>query len=110
MRETIQQNLWTGLTAKRSYGKKPEGSHLPPLPLGEREYGPFDTDTINKILSPLNLFYGTGYAHSLKPIFFLARIRDTRYLDKIPIMVLYIIQNLDIYLDNPPEINYIQTG
>ncbi len=64
------------------------GQAFAPLPLFDRKYDPFDTGTINKILSPLNLFYGAGYAHSLKPTFFLARIRDTRYLDKIPIVIL----------------------
>jgi hypothetical protein len=65
-----------------------EGQAFAPLPLFEREYDPFDTGAINEILSPLNLFYGAGYAHSLKPTFFLAGIKETRCLYGIPIVIL----------------------
>lgn len=61
---------------------------MPPLPLFDRHYDPFDTRAINQALSSLDLFYGAGYAHSLKPTFFLARIKETRYLDNIPILIL----------------------
>ena len=37
-------------------------------------FDPFDTAGVNTILEPHNLFYGAGYARSLKPTFFLADI------------------------------------
>ncbi|MBU1341045.1 MAG: hypothetical protein KKE44_06170, partial [Proteobacteria bacterium] len=73
---------------KEQLWEKIEGQAFAPLTLFDREYDPFDTGAINKILSSLNLFYGAGYAHSLKPTFFLARIKDTRFLDEIPIVIL----------------------
>ncbi len=45
-----------------------------PLPVNGRGFEPFDTKDINAALGPLNLFYGAGYAYSLKPTFFLAEI------------------------------------
>ena len=43
--------------------------------LGKR-YDPFDTTGINSALAPHGLFYGAGYAFSLKPTFFLAEIEN----------------------------------
>jgi hypothetical protein len=45
-----------------------------------RDFDPFDTGQINAILEPRGLFYGAGYARSLKPTFFLARIEDKKTL------------------------------
>jgi hypothetical protein len=73
---------------KEQLWEKIEGRAFAPLPLFERKYDPFDTGAVNKILSALNLFYGAGYAHSLKPTFFLAGIKETRYLEGIPILIL----------------------
>jgi len=39
-------------------------------------YDPFDTAGINVALEPHGLFYGAGYAFSLKPTFFLAEIEN----------------------------------
>lgn len=45
-----------------------------PLPLNGSSLEPFDTRTINAVLGAHRFFYGAGYAHSLKPTFFLAEI------------------------------------
>ena len=37
---------------------------------------PFDTSGINDLLAPYGVFYGAGYANSLKPTFFLAAIES----------------------------------
>jgi hypothetical protein len=47
-----------------------------PITLLGRQYDPFDALAINAVLKPYSLFYGAGYAHSLKPTFFLADIDD----------------------------------
>lgn len=41
-------------------------------------YNLFDTSAINAVLEPQGLFYGAGYAFSLKPTFFLAEIENKR--------------------------------
>ena len=41
-------------------------------------YDLYDTAAINAILEPRGLFYGAGYAFSLKPTFFLAEIENKR--------------------------------
>ncbi len=66
----------------------PVDTEFAPLPLQGKTFDPFDTININRVLAPLGLFYGAGYAHSLKPTFFLARIKEIRDLDGIPVMVL----------------------
>ena len=46
------------------------------LTLEGSAFGIFDTPAINKILNHHGLFYGAGYAHSLKPTFFVAEVRS----------------------------------
>ncbi len=42
--------------------------------IGHHRFDPFDTRDINAMLEPVGLFYGAGYAYSLKPTFFLGVI------------------------------------
>lgn len=51
------------------------------LSISGHHYDPFDTLNINAVLEPHDLFYGAGYAYSLKPTFFLAAIEDKREID-----------------------------
>ncbi len=46
------------------------------LTIKGRKFEPFDTVGINTILEPHHIFYGAGYARSLKPTFFLADIAE----------------------------------
>lgn len=46
------------------------------LTINGRTFDPFDTAAVNDELRPHNLFYGAGYAHSLKPTFFLSEIQS----------------------------------
>jgi hypothetical protein len=46
------------------------------LTLNGKKFDPFDTVGINTILEPHHIFYGAGYARSLKPTFFLADIAE----------------------------------
>ena len=50
------------------------------LTIQGHDYDPFDTGKINEVLEPHGIFYGAGYAHSLKPTFFLAEISDKKEL------------------------------
>jgi hypothetical protein len=49
-----------------------------PLAVNGRHYDPSDIEGINAVLEPECLFYGAGYAYSLKPTFLLARIDDKK--------------------------------
>ncbi len=59
-----------------------------PLPLLGKTYDCFDTIGINEALSPHDLFYGAGYAHSLKPAFFLCRIKKRQTIDNVAVLML----------------------
>ena len=45
-----------------------------PIVIDGRSYDPFDTRRINACLAPRGMFYGAGYAQSLKPSFVLGRV------------------------------------
>lgn len=55
--------------------------------MGHR-YDPFDTRSINAVLGPHGLFYGAGYARSMKPTFFLTPIEDRKEIDGHSIYIL----------------------
>lgn len=48
------------------------------LTFNGRTFDPFDAPGVNQLLFSHDLFYGAGYAHSLKPTFLLADIRHRR--------------------------------
>ena len=54
----------------------------------DRQYDPFETQTINRVLEPHGLLYGAGYVHSLKPTFFLAVVEEKRELNGYPVYIL----------------------
>ena len=54
----------------------------------DRQYDPFETQTINIVLEPHGLLYGAGYVHSLKPTFFLAVVEEKRDLNGTPVYIL----------------------
>ena len=58
------------------------------ITLSGNQYDPFDTETINAVLANSNLFYGAGYARSLKPTFFLAEIKEKRDINGHTIYIL----------------------
>jgi uncharacterized protein DUF6866 len=43
-----------------------------PVSINGQTFDPFETEAINAVLMAHNLYYGAGYAHGLKPTFFLA--------------------------------------
>lgn len=48
-----------------------------PLQINGSRFDPFDSRGINAALNPHGFYYGAGYAHSLKPTFFVAQIVET---------------------------------
>jgi hypothetical protein len=69
-----KEDLWESLL-DMDYGE---------LVIENQHLDPFDTTAINAALLPLGLFYGAGYAHSLKPTFFLARIKRRESMSNVP--------------------------
>jgi hypothetical protein len=61
-----RETLWESL-ADRPFG---------PVTIDNDEFDAFDSRAINAVLEPHGLFYGAGYAHSLKPTFFLANVEQ----------------------------------
>jgi hypothetical protein len=62
--------------------------HFACISIQGREFEPFDTNTINALLEPTGYYYGAGYAHGLKPTFFLAHLENKEHIDGTPVVVL----------------------
>lgn len=73
-----KETLWESL----------EGRPFEPLSLDGQTFDPFDTDAINEKLSPYELYYGAGYAHSLKPTFVLAALEKKYTQNGVPVIIL----------------------
>jgi hypothetical protein len=58
------------------------------ISINGRKLDPFDTIGLNKVLEPHGIFYGAGYARSLKPTFFLSEIDEKSKIDGITIYTL----------------------
>jgi len=51
-------------------------------------YDPFDTAGINAVLESHGIFYGAGYARSLKPTFFLAVVENKKEVNGYPVYIM----------------------
>lgn len=72
-----REQLWEGL----------ESSAFVPVPVGEREYAPFDNDAVNRTLLPQGLVYSGGYGNHLTPHFFLGTLLRSERRDKLTVLV-----------------------
>lgn len=86
--ENDPQKLVDWIDAKEQLWESLQDKPFERLPLCGTEYDPFDTVTINTVLMPHGLFYGAGYAHSMKPTFFLAKIKDRYQIEKTRVILL----------------------
>ncbi|MGD8847458.1 MAG: hypothetical protein PVI54_18205, partial [Desulfobacteraceae bacterium] len=59
-----------------------------PLPVNDRSLDAFDAKRVNQSIKSTGLYYGAGYAHSLKPTFFLAEIEERLTVDGVIVWVL----------------------
>lgn len=59
-----------------------------PLPVNGHTLDAFDAKGVNQSIKSMGLYYGAGYAHSLKPTFFLAEIDDRLTVDGMVVWVL----------------------
>ncbi|MFH1985480.1 MAG: Sfum_1244 family protein [Pseudomonadota bacterium] len=71
-----QETLWAGF----------EDAVFSAVTIDGRTFDPFDTAGINAVLAARGLFYGAGYAHSLKPAFLLADITAQTHAEGIPVL------------------------
>ncbi|MGD1969652.1 MAG: hypothetical protein PVG17_20630 [Desulfobacterales bacterium] len=73
-KDTSEILEWIG--EKEALWEKLADANHTDIEIQGKVYDLYDTSTINAILEPRGLFYGAGYAFSLKPTFFLAEIEN----------------------------------
>ncbi len=73
-REASEVLAWIG--QKEQLWERLQNEDFIPLTIDGKAYDPFDVRAINARLIPRGLFYGAGYAQSLKPSFVLGRVDD----------------------------------
>jgi hypothetical protein len=59
-----------------------------PLTVGERRFDPYQAEPVNEYLSGEGLLYGAGFGKSMKSIFFLGEILETRFVEGYPAVIL----------------------
>jgi len=64
-----------------------ESEIFEPLPVGDRQYGPFEIKAINRELNPAGLVYGGGYGRFHKPHFFLGELLQRERRDGFELLV-----------------------
>lgn len=77
---------WIG--AREDHWETLAGAEYALLSVGEERLDPFDTESVNSLLSSHGFYYGAGYARGLKPTFFLAPIEHQREVEGCPVYVL----------------------
>ena len=78
-KESSEVLEWIG-TKEDAWERLLESEYLP-LSIEDTTFDPFDTGAVNAVVEPRGYFYGAGYAHSLKPTFFLAAIEDKQEIN-----------------------------
>jgi hypothetical protein len=82
-REASEVLAWIG--ERESLWESLAGEEYQPIVIDGIAHDPFDSAAINGILASQGLFYGAGYAHSLKPCFLLAEIDSRGKSDDVEI-------------------------
>jgi hypothetical protein len=85
-KESSQVLEWIG--NKEEAWDKLFDSDYSPLSIDGHSFDPFDAAAVNTVLEPLGYFYGAGYAHGLKPTFFLAAVDDKKEIDGFGVYIL----------------------
>jgi len=76
--EVDQKEIMSWIAAKESAWPELEQAKFRDLPIGGRNYPPFDIANINQALAEQRLIYGAGYGIFMKPVFFLAELRSVQ--------------------------------
>ena len=85
-RESSEVLEW--IEAKENKWDQHTDDDFRPISINGKTFDPFDTIGINAVLEPQKVFYGAGYARSLKPTFFLAAIEEKSKIDGTTIYIL----------------------
>lgn len=77
--------LW--LEQRERLWEKLESAAFVPLPIGSKEYDPFDSEAVNELLVPQGLVYSSGYGSNLVPHFFLGTLLRADRCGKVSVLV-----------------------
>ena len=80
-----QAELGDWLTAREALWDEIEEQPFAPLHIDGNDYDPFDSDAINRQLTPQGLVYSAGYGQWCKPHFMLAELLQQRQQDGVTI-------------------------
>ena len=69
-----KEELGSWLTQREARWGSVETEPFDTLPIGERQFDPFDIEAINREINPRGLVYGGGYGRFRKPHFFLGEL------------------------------------
>jgi len=82
--ETAPEIMLTWIDAKEQKWETLADNSLKNITIYGKCLQPLDSEIINDILLPHNVFYGSGYARNLKPTFFLGEIEANKEIESIP--------------------------
>ena len=83
----IQADLSQWLVQREMFWEELEELDYSPVPIGNREYDPFDNAAINQALEPHGLVYGGGLGRWGKPHFFLGQLIRSEQINGLTLRV-----------------------
>jgi hypothetical protein len=86
-RPLVKAELSSWLSQREMFWEGMEELDYQPIPVGDREYDPFDNVAINSVLEPHGLVYGGGLGRWGKPHFFLAQLIRSEQLQGLTLRV-----------------------
>lgn len=76
------------ISSKEDRWEQIRDNNYGPIEIEGRDFDPFDVKGINQMIQGYGLFYGAGYAHSMKPSFLLASISDRKAIMGYEVIIL----------------------
>ncbi|MCK4911250.1 MAG: hypothetical protein KAR83_06395, partial [Thermodesulfovibrionales bacterium] len=64
-----------------------EDEELKDITIGDKTFGPFDTDGVNRSIEAAGFIYGAGLGQFMKPIFFLAELESASEMNGFRVLV-----------------------
>lgn len=81
-------DLLDWIDGKEKHWHKIAGEEYRMIGVGGQKYSPGDPDSINRNFTNEKLIYGAGYGRSMKAVFFLAELTETRQVAGCPVQIL----------------------
>jgi len=82
-----KDDLGNWLEQREQLWEELESAALVPVPVGGKEYAPFDSEAINRALLPQGLIYSGGYGSHLAPHFFLGTLARAEQRGNLTVLV-----------------------